>query len=214
MASKKLVRSAGSWLVLAALATACKQSPAPTAAAPAAAPAPADKPAELPAPATKTGALVAPVQVRNSAQVATNDPTAPCPGCPADGAAKPKAEVVPLDGDSLAEVRHSIDATCDLLEQGVAILEKHKDKPEGAKAALEAFRKKSEPLIARAHEQAKRVRDRLAASGYTQDVPEEVREYYEKRMGKISGRLEPLQRAYRNQMDVLRTFGSLFPRGQ
>lgn len=214
MNSKLHRMGVGALVGLAVAASGCKKAEAPAAPAPKVAEAKAGEPAALPAPATKTGALVAPVQVRRSAQVATNDPAAPCPGCPADGANKPRAEVVPLDSESLAEVRHSIDATCDLLEQGVAILEKNKDKPDAALAALEAFRKKSEPLIARAHDQAKRVRDRLTASGYTQDVPEEVREHYEKRMSKISQRLEPLQQAYAKRTDVLRAFGALFPRPQ
>lgn len=210
------MRKHGMWAGVALAASiaafGCKkdEKPAPAAAA-TAAPA-ADKPAELPAAASKTGALLAPVPVRHSEHVASNDPTKPCPTCPAEGAAQPRGEVAPLDADSIAEVRHSVDATCDLLEQGVAILEKHKEKPDEALSALEAFRKKSEPLIARAHEQAARVRERLAASGYTQDMPEEVREHYEKRMGKISARLEPLQQAYRSRTDVLRAFGSLFPR--
>lgn len=209
------MRKFGKWmglaLVISAAAFGCNKDAKP-AAATAAPTAPAtDKPAELPGAATKTGALVAPVPVRRSEHVATNDPSKPCPTCPAEGAA-PRGEIAPLDAESIAEVRHSVDATCDLLEQGVAILEKHKAKPDEALSALEAFRKKSEPLIARAHEQAGRVRERLAASGYTQDMPEEVREYYEKRMLKISTRLEPLQQAYRSRTDVLRAFGSLFPR--
>jgi hypothetical protein len=192
-------------LVLAAGCSRKPPAPEPAAVAPAATPA-----AELPSTATRTGALVAPVPIRRTESVATNTPTPACATCPAEPA--PRKNLAKLDEQLIAQVKESIDATCDLLEQGVTILEKNQGKPDAALTALQAFHKKSAATITRSLEQAKQVRERLASLGYTQDIPEAVKAHYEARMTKISTRLEPLQTIYRDRKDVLQAFGMLFPR--
>ncbi len=119
-----------------------------------------------------------------------------------------------LDEKTLADVQRTIDATCELLEQGVDILEANAETPDKAKVALAAFHKRSATHIERIFKAADQVKARLHAAGYDQDIPREIRPAFEKRMGAIQTRLEKIRTVYRRHPDVLEAFGKLFPRGR
>lgn len=124
---------------------------------------------------------------------------------------KPEME---LDSKTLADVRSTIEQTCQLLEEGVDVLEKHAKRPEKAAKALEAYQKKNAARIEAVFRSAADVRARLRSVGYDQDIPQQVRPEFEKRMGAIQERLEKMRGIYRKHRDVLEAFGKLFPRAR
>ncbi len=180
-------------------------SPAPSAAqatpkvAPAAAPAKAE-----------------PVVAQRSEFVATGKPTPPCRDCDKnDGGSHPQYHGQPqmkLDPKTLADAQKTVDATCDLLDAGVKILESHVKTPEKAEAALKSYQKEHKAKIADVLHRADEVRGRLKAAGYDQDIPAEIRPAFEKRMGAIQKRLETMRTTYSQHPAVLEAFGAFFPR--
>lgn len=119
-----------------------------------------------------------------------------------------------LDSKTLADVRSTVEQTCQLLEEGVDLLEKNAKTPEKAAAAINAYRKKNAARIQQVFKAAADVKARLRSVGYDQDIPAEVRPAFEKRMGAIQERLEAMRTTYRKHRDVLEAFGQLFPRAQ
>ncbi len=117
-----------------------------------------------------------------------------------------------LDEAALADVRKAIAATSDLLEQGVSILEAHKAKPEKAADALRSWLDKHRAHVDEIFRSAQEVRIRLAAAGYDQDIPAEVRTEFETRMSAVQKRLELMRAVYRDHVDALEAFGGFFPR--
>jgi tRNA G26 N,N-dimethylase Trm1 len=120
---------------------------------------------------------------------------------------------MPLDEKTLAEVTDSIDGTSSILEDGLAILEKHVKDPDKAVAELGAYRQKNVAAIKRTFDKALEIKARLKGSGYDQDIPAEVRPHFDERMGKIHARLELMRDTYRKHPAVLEGFGAFFPRG-
>lgn len=162
--------------------------------------------------AEKGGGVVA----QRSEFVAAGQPQPGCRDCnKADGGStapyhgKPQMK---LDDKTLADVRATVDATCELLESGVAILEKNVKTPDRATAALKVFQAENMAKIASVFHRADEVRNRLRGAGYDQDIPAEVRPAFNKRMGAIQARLEKMRRVYVQHSDVLEAFGALFPR--
>jgi len=119
---------------------------------------------------------------------------------------------MPLDAQTLEDVRATIEATSAILEHGVTLLEQNQKQPEKAAAAIEAYRKKSAAELARVFERAREVKARLAAAGYDQDIPAELAPYVEERMGKVLQRLEAMRDVYRKHPDALTAFSGLIPR--
>ena len=119
-----------------------------------------------------------------------------------------------LDSKTLADVRTTIEQTCQLLEEGVDLLEKNAKTPEKAAKAIDKYREKNANRIQRVFKAAADVRARLRSVGYDQDIPDEVRPAFEKRMGTIQARLEKMRDTYRKHRNVLESFGQLFPRTQ
>lgn len=117
-----------------------------------------------------------------------------------------------LDSKTLADVRSTIEQTCQLLEEGVDLLEKYAKTPEKAAKAIDKYREKNANRIQSVFKAAADVRARLRSVGYDQDIPNEVRPAFEKRMGAIQSRLETMRSTYRKHRNVLETFGQLFPR--
>ena len=140
----------------------------------------------------------------------------PAPAAPeVDGGAQQPYHGQPqmvLDEGALADVRKAITATSDLLEQGVTILEAHKAKPEKAADALRAWLDKHRAHVDEVLRSAQEVRIRLAAAGYDQDIPAEVRTEFEARMSSVQKRLELMRAVYRDHVDALEAFGGFFPR--
>ena len=198
----------------------CSRTPKPTNAAappipPAASPtAPTAAAAAGPAgvAAEQGGGVVA----RRSEFVAAGKPAAGCRDCnKADGGASPQYHGKPqmkLDDKTLKDVRATVDATCELLEAGVAILEKNVKTPDRATAALKAFQGENKTKIEAVFHRADEVRNRLRGAGYDQDIPAEVQPAFNKRMGAIQVRLEKMRKVYAQHSDVLEAFGALFPR--
>jgi len=147
--------------------------------------------------------------------VATNTANPHCTDCQhGDTTAGPVYYGKPgaaLDADTIAAARRTVDATCDVLEAGVALLEKHAKEPDKAAAALDDYRKKHLTEIGKVFEQARLIKAQLRAAGYAQDIPVEIRPHFEERMTKIQERLETMRATYRKYPDVLESFGALFP---
>lgn len=203
-------------LALATLVTslsACGKS-SPQTPGPAPAPAPVERPSgsQSAEAAAGTGNVVA----GNSESIADNvpEPAAP-PVAEVDGgssAPSMAAAQLVLDEAALTDVRATIDATSDLLEVGVGILEKHKGKPEQAADALRSYQSKHRREMDEVFRRASEVRARLRSAGYDQDMPAEVRGEFESRMAKIQARLETMRDVYREHIDALEAFGGFFPR--
>ena len=150
-----------------------------------------------------------------SEHIATGKPVRAAIASNDDGTAKPVYHGNPqieLDSKTLGDVRATIEQTCQLLEEGVSLLEKYKKTPEKAAKALNAYRDKNAARIQRIFKDAADVKARLRSVGYDQDIPAEVRPEFEKRMGVIQGRLEKMRTTYAKHRDVLEAFGQLFPR--
>jgi hypothetical protein len=152
-----------------------------------------------------------------SEHIATNKPEPACSDCKRGDASngplyygKPD---MPLDEKTLAEVSDSVDATCQILEDGLAILEKDVQDPEKATEHLGEYRKKHEQAMKVVFEKAKEIKARLKGAGYDQDIPVEVRPHFDERMSKIHHRLEAMRDVYRKYPAVLEAFGQFFPRG-
>lgn len=163
----------------------------------------------------KPQASAAPAQP--SEHIATNKPEPACHDCKRGDATngplyygKPD---MPLDEKTLAEVSDSVDATCQILEDGLAILEKDVKEPEKATDHLGEYKKKHEQAMKSAFDKAREIKARLKAAGYDQDIPVEVRPHFDERMGKIHTRLEAMRDVYRKYPAVLEAFGQFFPRG-
>ena len=188
----------------------------PTAQVPAPAPAPTKvatpSGSESAASAAGTGNVVA----GNSESVSDNVPgPAAAPVAQVDGGSTAPYIGDPqlvLDEAALTDVRSTIDATSDLLEAGVAILEKHKGKPEQAADALRNYQSKHRREMDEVFRRASEVRARMRSAGYDQDMPAEVRNEFEARMAKIQKRLETMRDVYRDHIDALEAFGGFFPR--
>lgn len=148
--------------------------------------------------------------------VATNKADPNCKDCvQGDTTSSPQPSGKPsgaLDRETAASTLRTVDATCDILEAGVTILEKHVKEPQKAAAALQAYRKEQGAELTRVLDDARKVKAQLQAAGYGQDIPEEVRPHFEERMGKIQERLEVMRTVYRSYPDALEAFGALFPR--
>ncbi len=192
----------GLLLMIVALGCGKPRTASPTAKAPAAVAA-TGKPTPLP-----------PTQVTE--QVAENKPDPDCPDCQKGDASngphyfgKPD---MPLDDQTLGEVTTSIDGTCEVLENGLKILEKNAKTPDKAAAALVGYRKDHDGEIKKVFEKAFEIKARIKAAGYGQDMPVEVRPHFDERMGKIHARLELMRDTYRDHPDVLEAFGAFFPR--
>lgn len=176
---------------------------------------PASAAATKPA-ATSADVQAGPALAQPSEHVASNKADPHCTDCQrADGSNAPTyygKPDMPLDEKTLAEVTQTIDATSDILERGVELLEKHAKDPDKAAAAIDEYRKKSAGDIQKAFDKAKEIRARLKAAGYDQDIPAEVRPHFDARMTRIQERLEKMREVYRKHPDVLESFGALFPR--
>ena len=212
------------WMCIsgALLAVACSRTPTPTASsATPVVPPPAgaaagsqanNQPAGLAA--EKGGGVVA----QRSEFVAAGAPTPPCRDCDkSDGGASPQYHGKPqmkLDDKTLADVRATVDATCALLEEGVAILEKNVKSPNEATVALKAYQEKNKARIKAVFHRADEVRNRLRGAGYDKDILAEVQPEFNKRMGAIQVRLEKMRTVYAQHSAVLEAFGALFPRGR
>jgi len=171
----------------------------------------------LAGPAVPAPNIAAGPGAESSEHVATNKPDPACRDCKAAdaGPGQPpyhgKPEVV-LDERTLGEIQTSIDENNDLLEKGIAILEKHAKTPESAHAELDRFLKDNAKELDRAHAKAAEIRARMKAVGYDHDIPNEIRPAFEARMGKIAERLERVRDVYKGRTEVLAAFGRLFPR--
>jgi hypothetical protein len=192
-------------LLLVLFAVACSKPRPP--AAPAA-------PLAQPRPSALQPAADAQVALQRSEQVANNKPEPACQNCQKDvteGSVYYGKPDMVLDERTLAEVADSIDATCGVLEAGLALLEKHQKTPDKAAAALQAWRTQHASDLKRTFDKALEIKARLKAAGYTQDIPAEVRPKFDDRMGKIHERLERMRDTYRQHRDVLEAFGAFFP---
>jgi len=193
-------------IVAVVAATGCKRAPK-AAVAPPASPPPA-KSANSPLPDE--------VISQPSEFVAQGKPDPNCPDCKrADASSGPALFGKPglkLDSKTIADAKMTVDQTCMLLENGVDILEANVKQPERATKALKAYQTTSKQEIERIFHRANEVRSRLRAAGYEQDIPEEIRPAFEKRMGAIQKRLEKMRDVYRDHPEVLEAFGALFPR--
>jgi len=210
--SSTLAQLAWTALVAASL-TACGK-PTAQGPAPGPAPAPAARPSgnESAESAAGSGNVVA----GNSESVADNVPEPAAPPTPeADGGSAAPYVGDPqlvLDDAALSDVRATIDATSDLLEAGVGILETYRSKPEQAADALRRYQSKHRKQMDEVFRRASEVRARLRSAGYDQDIPAEIRGDFEARMGKIQARLETMRDVYRDHIDALEAFGGFFPR--
>ena len=209
------------WIASAALALAVGCTRTPTPPTPTTPPLPPPPSAGVPpsqvaagAAAEKGGGVVA----QRSEFVAAGAPTPPCRDCgKVDGGSVPQYHGKPqmkLDKKTLDDVRATVDATCALLESGVAILEKNVKTPNQATSELKAFQEKNRVKIAAVFHRADEVRNRLRGAGYDQDIPAEVQPSFNKRMGAIQVRLEKMRTVYAQHAPVLEAFGALFPRGR
>lgn len=192
--------------------TRAKPKPAPAQPAAATPAKPAAKPAPTP---QKAEAPKGNVTSTSSEHIASGEPQAAKPSPEGSTAppyhGKPQME---LDSKTLADVRSTIEQTCQLLEEGVDLLEKHAKTPEKAAKAINKYRKKHAARIQQVFKDAADVRARLRSVGYDQDIPAQVRPEFEKRMGGIQARLEKMRHVYAKHRDVLEAFGQLFPRTQ
>ncbi|HAN30951.1 MAG TPA: hypothetical protein DCQ06_05085 [Myxococcales bacterium] len=153
--------------------------------------------------------------VQRSEFVATGKPTPPCRDCDkSDGGSIPQFHGEPkmkLDEKTLADAKKTINATCDLLDAGVQILEANVDAPDKAAKALTAYQKQHKVKIKAIMHRADEIRGRLRAAGYDQDIPTELKPDFEARMSKIQGRLEKMRTTYAKHPSVLEAFGAFFP---
>ena len=165
--------------------------------------------------ADATAAQPGNLTAQSSEFIATNTADPHCTDCQhGDATSAPTYFGKPgsvLDEETIKDAGKTVDATCDVLEAGVAILEKHAKEPEKAAAALDEYRKKHGAELAKVFEQARMIKARLRAAGYAQDIPLEIRPHFEERMTKIQDRLETMRSTYRKYPDVLESFGALFP---
>lgn len=195
-------------LLLAAVA--CKKAPEPVTAPAAVAPPP---PVVGP-----VGEAPDNVVSRSSEYIARGKPDPKCRDCKnADASSGPALFDKPgmkLDPKTISDAKATIDATCELLENGVDILEANVKRPERAAQALQAYQTTSKQKIERIFHRADEVRARLRAAGYEHDIPDEIRPGFEKRMGAIQVRLEKMRDVYRAHPAVLEAFGALFPRAK
>lgn len=187
---------------------ACQRTPAPP---------PVPEPPRREAPADASAAApTAPVTARSSETVATGKPEPACRDCDQpDGSAAAPTHGRPqmaLDETMLADVRATIDATSEILEAGVTILEEHQRKPERAAPALRKWLDSQRKRVDDAFARAREVRARLASVGYDQDMPPELQQAFAARMEKVQQRLELMRTVYRNHIDALEAFGGFFPR--
>ncbi len=190
------------FLMLGLLASACGKSAGSTSAAPRAEPAPATA---LPlAPTASAGNVTA----QPSEFIATNTADPNCPDCRRPDASNGRDVVVkPLDPAFRDDLQLTITLTCQLLEDGVAILESHAKEPASAEAALVAYREKHKAHLAELAVKTRDMAVRLKALGFESDIPDEVKKDYEERMGKALTRLEAIRAVYAKQPAVLEAFG-------
>ncbi len=183
------------------------------------------KPRQQPAPVqpVATAPAAVPPKVNTNSQahasefVATNKADPQCQDCQhgdTKDSPKPNSAQEPLNEKTLAEVTKIIDDTCQILEDGVDLLEKNAKTPANAKDAIDAYRKKNAQVIASTFEKVREVKAQLIAMGYDQDIPEQVRPRFDDRMAKIQQRLEVMRETYMKYPAALETFGALFPRNQ
>ena len=151
-----------------------------------------------------------------SEHIATNQADPDCPDC-----VKPDASVVAyptrpskIDEGLLRDLRVTVDATNSVLEDGVAILEKHQKEPAAALAALEAYKKEHAARMTELDQKTRDLAVKLKAVGYESDMPPEIKPEYEGRMSKIMERLNAVRGAYAHERPVLTSFGAFIPTGQ
>jgi hypothetical protein len=186
---------------------ACSKSPASTSAAPSASAAGAASGA--------SNAGAGNVTAQPSESIATNVADPNCPDCQrADAASTRDVAIVPLDPVFRDDLKLTISKSSEVLEDGVAILEKNVKQPEAAQAALAAYREKNKAKMDELAIKTKDMAVRLQALGYESEIPEEVRAGYEERMGKVLARLEAVRAVYAKHPQVLETFGPFIRSGE
>lgn len=192
-------------LALVVALTGCGKPAAPAPVAKAAAPKPAAVPLE--------GADHLTAQPSESIATNVADPT--CPTCQhADAESADVPPKPPLDPVFRDDLKLTINLACQVMEDGVSILEKHVKDPPSAKDALLAYREKHKEHLAELAIKTKDMVTRLKGLGYDADVPEEVRPEYQARMDKVMARLEVVRSAYAKQKDVLEAFGPFLRIGE
>ncbi len=167
---------------------------------------------QSPSPGTAVAAAAANaagnVTAQPSESIATNAADPNCPDCQRPDVTSTKdVTIVPLDPVFRDDLKLTISKTCQVLEDGVAILETHAKQPETAQAALEAYREKNKTVMAELATKTQDMTVRLKALGYESDIPEEVKQDYEERMSKVLARLEVVRAVYAKHPKVLETFG-------
>ncbi len=188
-------------LALGLAAAACGKSPSSTSAAPVAATAAG-------APPAVAGAAAGNVTAQASESIATNTADPTCPTCQrADASNSSDVVLKPLDPVFRDDLKLTIGLTCQLLEDGVAILEGHVKDPASAQAALMAYREKNKTHMAELTIKTRDMAVRLKELGFEADIPEEVKADYEDRMSKALARLEAVRMIYAKHPSVLEAFG-------
>ncbi len=191
------------------LAAACGKSAGSTSAAPLA---PATAPAALPAaPTNSTGNVTA----QASESIATNTADPNCPDCKhPDAGSERDILLKPLDPVFRDDLKLTISLTCQVLEDGVTILEQHVKDPPSAQSALLAYREKNKAHMAELAVKTHDMAVRLKGLGFDADIPQEVKGEYEERMGKVLGRLEAVRANYAKHPEVLEAFGPFIRAGE
>jgi hypothetical protein len=140
--------------------------------------------------------------------VANNAADPNCPDCQHPDATSHKAAPsTPLDPVFRDDLKLTIGLNAQVLEDGVAILEKNAKEPAAAEAALLAYREKHKVHLAELATKTRDMATRLKALGFEADIPDEVKVEYEARMAKVLARLEVVRAAYAKHPAVLEAFG-------
>ena len=195
-------------LVTGLLAAGCGKSASSSSAAPTA---PLAAAQQLP----NAGAVAGNVTAQPSESIATNAADPNCPDCQRPDASSTRdVHATPLDPAFRDDLKLTIGLTCQVLEDGVGILEGHVKEPARAQAALLAYREKNKAHMDELANKTKDMAVRLKALGYEADIPEEVKADYEERMGKVLARLEAVRAVYVKFPQVLETFGPFIRSGE
>lgn len=179
-----------------------------------AAPRPAQQPVLSPQPTSaQTGGNLT---ATPSEQIAENKPDPECHDCqhPDTTILAMDTQRPALDPVFLEDLRITVEATSQVLEDGVAILEKNHKTPQAADAELLAYREKHQKRMKELNEKTKDLATRLKAIGYESEMPQELNKEFEERMGKILARLEVVRKDYAKTPKVLEDFGPFIPTGQ
>ncbi len=148
------------------------------------------------------------VTAQPSESIATNTADPNCPDCKnPDASGERDVNLKPLDPVFRDDLKLTISLTCQVLEDGVTILEMHAKDPASAQSALLAYREKNKAHMAELAIKTRDMAVRLKALGFEADIPQEVKEEYEARMAKVLGRLEAVRANYAKHPEVLEAFG-------